>query len=95
MKTSLFLSIALLAGCTTISQTADSAGSGTNAVRRTTITIRTTGDAKTVVDTLRASNTDKIQSLGAKGVEESGSTTNLNSIIDSVVAAAIKAAVKP
>ena len=93
MRTTFAIAFSLaLVGCTSIRQTAESTGSGTNAVRSTTILIRTTGDARQVVDSLRAANSDKSQSLGAKGIEESGSTTNLSALIEGVVSAAIRAA---
>ena len=80
-------------GCTTIKQEARETGTN-GVVRIVTMSIRTTGDAKAVVERLNASN-GKTQSLGARGVEESSSSTNVNALVESVVSAAIKAAVKP
>ena len=82
-------------GCATIRQTAESSGAGTNSVRHTTLTVRTLGDAKQIVESLRASNSEKTQTLGAKGIEQESTTTNLNAIIGDIVAAAVRAAAKP
>jgi hypothetical protein len=79
--------VLLLSGCTTITQTAET--SGTNEVRRTTLTVRSIGDAKQVVEKLQASN-GKTHSLGAKGVEQE--TTS--EIMERVVRAAVEAAAK-
>lgn len=95
MKLNTLLAAALLivTGCTSIRQ--DAKETSTNGVIRTvSMRITTTGDAKAVVEKLNVSN-GKTQYLGAKGVEESSTTTNVNAIVEAVVSAAVKAAVKP
>lgn len=88
MKNALAMAVVLLlSGCTTITQTAET--SGTNEVRRTTLSVRSIGDAKQVVEKLQASN-GKTHSLGAKGVEQE--TTS--EIMERVVRAAVEAAAK-
>lgn len=81
------MAVVLLSGCTTIQQTAET--SGTNEVRRTTLTVRSLGDAKQVVEKLQASN-GRTHSLGAKGVEQE--TTS--EVMERVVRAAVEAAAK-
>ena len=88
MKNALAMAVVLLlSGCTTITQTAET--SGTNEVRRTTLTVRSIGDAKQVVEKLQASN-GRTHSLGAKGVEQE--TTS--EVMERVVRAAVEAAAK-
>jgi hypothetical protein len=87
MRYALAMAVVLLAGCTTIQQTAET--SATNEVRRTTLTVRSLGDAKQVVEKLQASN-GRTHSLGAKGVEQE--TTS--EIMERVVRAAVEAAAK-
>jgi hypothetical protein len=87
MRYALAMAVVLLAGCTTIQQTAET--SDTNEVRRTTLTVRSLGDAKQVVEKLQASN-GRTHSLGAKGVEQE--TTS--EVMERVVRAAVEAAAK-
>lgn len=82
---------ALITGCSTISQTAESTGGGTNEVRRTTLTVRTLGDAKQVVERLQASN-GKTHSLGAKGVEQESTSEIMERIVRAAVESAAKGA---
>jgi hypothetical protein len=70
----------LCTGCATIHQSAETAGTGTNAVRRTELTVRTLGDAKQMVEKLRASN-GTTQSLGASGVEQESTSAVLGEVI--------------
>lgn len=76
------LSVVLFSGCAIVKQTAESTTVGTNGVPVTfkaTSTIMATGDAKAVVDKVRASS-GKTASVGASGVAEetsgSGVVTN-------------------
>ena len=82
---------ALLTGCATINQTAESTGTGTNEVRKTTLTVRTLGDAKQVVERLQASN-GKTHSLGAKGVEQESTSEVMERIVRAAVESAAKGA---
>ncbi len=76
----------LTTGCATIHQSAETAGTGTNAVRRTELTVRTLGDAKQMVEKLRASN-GTTQSLGASGVEQESTSAILGEVIKAAIEA--------
>lgn len=92
MRIALALCVAaLLTGCATINQTAESTGTGTNEVRKTTLTVRTLGDAKQVVERLQASN-GKTHSLGAKGVEQESTSEVMERIVRAAVESAAKGA---
>jgi hypothetical protein len=64
-----FLAVAFLCGCSSVRQTATTSTDGTNQVRTTTLRVHTLGDAKQVIQSLRASN-GQTHSLGAAGVEQ-------------------------
>jgi len=64
-----FLAVAFLSGCSSVTQTASTSSNGTNQVRTTTLRVQTLGDAKQVIQSLRASN-GQTHSLGAAGVEQ-------------------------
>ena len=69
------LGAALLTGCNTVSVT--SRDTGTNGVsREVTISVRTRGDAKQAVESLRATN-GKTLSIGAQGMEQESTTANI------------------
>jgi len=63
------LGVALLCGCSSVTQTATTSTDGTNQVRTTSLKVSTLGDAKQVIQSLRASN-GSTHSLGAAGVEQ-------------------------
>lgn len=84
----------VVCGCSSIRQTAETTGSGTNIVRRTTLSVRSLGDARQLVESLRASN-GSTHSLGARGLEQETTTTNVNALVSDIVAAAVRAAAKP
>lgn len=97
MKTRLLIlgvAVATLAGCASITQTAETSGSGTNAVRRTTLQVRSLGDSKQIVERLKASN-GATHSLGASGIEQETTSQALESAVRGAVEAAIGAAKKP
>jgi len=52
-----------------VTQTASTSTNGTNQVRTTTLRVQTLGDAKQVIQSLRASN-GQTHALGAAGVEQ-------------------------
>lgn len=81
---------ALVSGCATIHQTAETAGTGTNEVRKTTMTVRTLGDAKQLVEKLRASN-GKTHALGAQGLEQESSSEAIERISKGIMQGAIEA----
>lgn len=78
-------------GCATIAQTAESAGAGTNRTARTTLTVRTLGDAKQMVEKLRASN-GQTHSLGAQGVEQESTSAIVGEILKAAFEAGKSAA---
>lgn len=91
----------LLAGCASVVQDATTTTTGTNGVTTTTqahSSIKAIGDARTIVDKVRSS-AGKTSSVGASGVSEETTSTNLvNGVADIVgaaVSAAVKATVKP
>ena len=63
------LGVALLCGCSSVTQTASTSTNGTNQMRTTTLRVQTLGDAKQVIQSLRASN-GQTHSLGAAGFEQ-------------------------
>ena len=71
-------------------QTAETTGTGTNEVRKTTMTVRTLGDAKQLVEKLRASN-GKTHALGAQGVEQESTSEALEWISKGLMQGAIEA----
>ena len=73
-------------GCASIKQTArtESTIGETNIVRTTTLTVRAVGDARNVIERLSSANTERAHILGAKGVEQDTTTTNLNSMVESI-----------
>lgn len=88
------LALAVCPACSSFrSVQTETASDGT--VRQTTIKTRTFFDGKSDLAKLRASTTDKVQgmTIGSLGQESSG--TNVVSLIDSVVGAAVRAAIKP
>jgi hypothetical protein len=100
MKTKLtigLMALMLVSGCARIKQTIRTTSTDTNGVvetRETTSQLSTLFDSKQSVEKLRLSN-GKTQSIGVTGVDQESSATNLVHIIDAVISAAIKAAVKP
>lgn len=91
MKLALTLVACVACGCTSIRQTAETTGSGTNEVRKTTLAVTTLGDAKQVVERLQASN-GKAHSLGAKGVEQESTSELMERIVRAAVESAAKGA---
>ncbi|MGC3958105.1 MAG: hypothetical protein QM813_09265 [Verrucomicrobiota bacterium] len=86
-----------LSGCAAVTQTATTSTTQTNGVVSVTTarsSIFAFGDAKTVVDKIRAS-AGKTSSVGVSGLSEEVSSTNATSGIADIVGAAVRAAVKP
>lgn len=84
----------LMAGCSTFSSfQSEIAPDGT--VRETKLRAHTFFDGRSDLSKLRASTTDKTQgmTIGGLGMESSG--TNATFLIEAVVGAAVKAAIKP
>lgn len=77
----------LVCGCSVIRQHATTEGSGTNLVRHTSLTVKTLGDAKQVVESLRASN-GATHSLGASGVAQESSSEVIQNLVQLAVMAA-------
>jgi hypothetical protein len=80
-------------GCSVIRQSATTEGSGTNLVRHTTLTVKTLGDAKQVVESLKASN-GSTHTLGAAGVQQE-STSQLVTDLFSVALQAARMSAAP
>lgn len=74
-------------GCSVIRQSATTEGSGTNLVRQTTLTVKTLGDAKQVVESLKASN-GATHSLGAAGVAQESTSEVFQNLVQLAVMAA-------
>lgn len=95
---SILMFVALfLFGCAAVTQTASTTTTQTNGVVSVTTarsSIYALGDAKTVVDKIRAS-AGKTSSVGVSGVSEDVSSTNALSGVAEIVSAAVRAAVKP
>lgn len=88
MKASIILvAVVGLCGCSVIRQSATTEGSGTNLVRHTHLTVKTLGDAKQVVESLRASN-GATHSLGASGVAQESTSEVVQSLVQLAVMAA-------
>lgn len=77
----------LVCGCSVIRQHATTEGAGTNLVRHTSLTVKTLGDAKQVVESLRASN-GATHSLGASGVAQESSSEVIQNLVQLAVMAA-------
>lgn len=82
-----------MVGCSVIRQSARTEGSGTNLVRHTTLTVKTLGDAKQVVESLKASN-GSTHTLGAAGVQQE-STSQLVTDLFSVALQAARMSAAP
>lgn len=80
------LAAALLCGCSSVTQTASTSTDGTNQVRTTTLKVSTLGDAKQVIQSLRASN-GSTHSLGAAGVEQQTTSDLMLQVIRSAIEA--------
>lgn len=89
MKTRILAMIAgcVFCGCSVIRQSASTEGSGTNLVRHTHLTVKTLGDAKQVVESLKASN-GATHSLGAAGVQQESTSEALQSLVQLATMAA-------
>lgn len=88
MKTFWMLWLACLAcGCSVIRQHATTEGQGTNLVRVTSLTVKTLGDAKQVIESLRASN-GATHSLGASGVQQESTSEVVQNLVQLAVMAA-------
>jgi ABC-type glycerol-3-phosphate transport system substrate-binding protein len=81
-----------IAGCSTVQQTATTSSDGTNQVRTTTLRVSTLGDAKQVIQSLRASN-GSTHSLGAAGIEQQTTSDLMLQVIRTAIEAG-KAAAK-
>jgi len=97
MKRGLFMVGCLAAalvgsGCSTVQQTATTSTDGTNQVRTTTLKVSTLGDAKQVIQSLRASN-GSTHNLGAAGVEQQTTSDLMLQVIRAAIEAG-KAAAK-
>lgn len=79
--------VASMLGCSVIRQSASTEGAGTNLVRHTSLTVKTLGDAKQVVESLRASN-GATHSLGASGVAQESTSEVLQNLVQLAVMAA-------
>ena len=91
------VTLATLSGCAVVKQTATTTSTDTNGVQTVTVaryTILAVGDARNTVDRVRAS-AGRTSSVGASGVTEETSGTNAVDLVDRVVSAAVRAAVKP
>lgn len=77
----------LCCGCSVIRQSATTEGAGTNLVRHTTLTVKTLGDAKQVVESLKASN-GATHALGAAGVQQESTSEALQSLVQLATMAA-------
>lgn len=85
--------VVAMVGCSVIRQSARTEGSGTNLVRHTTLTVKTLGDAKQVVESLKASN-GSTHTLGAAGVQQE-STSQLVTDLFSVALQAARMSAAP
>jgi hypothetical protein len=98
MKYLLLLSILCLCGCAMTQQVAYTETTNpTNGVRTITSARSTTyalGDAKTIVDKVRAS-AGKTSSVGASGIGEETSSTNLTSGAGQLIGTAVRAFIVP
>lgn len=96
MRTPLnLLLIALcVAGCASFKTTQIDESNPTTGLRKitTTVSTRTFWDSKSDLAKLKASTTDKSQSIGVGSVVNESSGTNAVALIEAVVTAAIKAA---
>jgi hypothetical protein len=93
----LLLTGLLLCGCSTFhSQQIERAPDGTT--RTTDVTASTFFDSRSDLSKLRASTTDKSQTTSIGGLDQSSSSTNINTLLDTVISSAVQAgakAVKP
>jgi len=80
------LGVAILCGCSSVTQTATTSTDGTNQVRTTTLRVSTLGDAKQVVASLRAAN-GATHTLGAAGVEQQTTSDLMLQVIRSAIEA--------
>lgn len=89
------IATASIMGCTMLRQEAvtETKIGATNITKRTLSVIRTTGDAKQIVDRLSSANTERAHILGARGVDQESNTTNVANIVESVTAGAVRGAV--
>lgn len=81
-------------GCASFKTTQIDESNPTTGLRKitTTVSTRTFWDSKSDLAKLKASTTDKTQSLGVGSIVNESSGTNAVTLIEAVVAAAIKAA---
>lgn len=87
MKSLALLLVFVVSGCSVVRQSARTEGAGTNLVRHTSLVVKTLGDAKQVVESLRASN-GATHSLGASGVAQESTSEALQSLVQLAVMAA-------
>jgi len=88
------LLIILIQGCARFSSFQEqTAPDGTMKKQKQTVT--TFWDSQSTVAKLRASTTDKTQGLTVGQISEESSSTNVVDLVERVVGAAVKAAVKP
>lgn len=85
--------VVAMVGCSVIRQSARTEGTGTNLVRDTTLTVKTLGDAKQVVESLKASN-GSTHTLGAAGIQQE-STSQLITDLFSVALQAARMSAAP
>lgn len=96
-KLPLLCLLALACGCDTITQrltTQRTLADGTVEIQSTYSKVSAKWDAKQTVERLRVSN-GKTQSVGVSGLDQEATSTNATHLIEAVVGAAIRAAVKP
>lgn len=91
-KLSVFIAALWLVGCSTVRQTAVTRREGTNSVQVTEIRVSALGDAKNLVEKVKATN-GATQSLGASGVSQETTSDLLREVIGAAIAAG-KAAAK-
>jgi len=87
----------LLTGCASVTQTATTTTTATNGLVTVTVarsSIVAVGDARAIVDKVRAS-AGKTSSVGVSGVSEDTTTTNIYPGVAEIIAAAIHAAKTP
>lgn len=85
------LAAVFLCGCSSVTQTATTSTDGTNQVRTTVLKVHTLGDAKQVIQSLRASN-GQTHSLGAVGVEQQSTSDLAFQVIKAAIEAGKNAA---
>ncbi len=91
------LPLLLVCGCASFKTTQVDESNPQTGLRKitTTVSTRTFWDSKSDLAKLKASTTDKTQSIGVGSVANESSGTNAVTLIESVVSAAIRAGIKP